>query len=415
MMRSMSLAIAALRNHQIFMDVVSSNISNVNTTGFKGSRIGFQELLNQTLRGSSAPRGGAGGLNPIQIGLGVALAGIDTVFTQGSLQDTGKLTDIAIQGNGFFVLQNPEGGYVYSRDGHLDMGVNGNLLHLATGYHIMGWTEQDPATGEIITDGPIQEIAMPYGQSLARATSESTMVGNLDAQAATGDTSDMTMTVYDSLGIAHDISITFTKEAALNQWSWAASSTDTAITGLSETGSTTFDFSASGQYLDTNPAIGLDITFNNGADTPASINLDFSSITQLDELSNVNVSDQNGLPPGELTTFNISTTGEIIGVFSNGLNDKIGQIAMADFINPGGLVKQGQSLFGTSANSGTAQIGKPGQDGRGQISGGYLEMSNVELAQQFTDMIVAQRGFQANSRVITSSDEMLQELVNLKR
>jgi flagellar hook protein FlgE len=412
MMRSMSLAIAALRNHQVFMDVVSSNISNVNTTGFKGSRIGFQELLNQTVRGSSAPRGGAGGLNPIQIGLGMALAGIDTMFTQGSLQDTGKLTDIAIQGDGFFVLQDPEGGYVYSRDGHLDMGVNGKLLHLATGYNIMGWTETNAATGEIDTDLPVQEIEIPYGKSLAQATSEMTLLGNLDAQAATGDTSNATITMYDSLGISHDMTLTFAKQGTANQWSWTASHTDADISALTGTG--TFNFDPTGQYLDTNPVNTLSLTFSNGAD-PAAIDMDYSAFTQLDGLSNVSVSDQNGLPPGELTTFNMTTTGEIIGVFSNGLNDKIGRIAMADFINPGGLVKLGQSLFGTSANSGTAQVGVPGQDGRGQVSGGYLEMSNVELAQQFTDMIVAQRGFQANSRVITSSDEMLQELVNLKR
>ena len=133
MMRSMSLAISALRNHQIYMDVVSNNISNVNTTGFKGSRISFQELLNQTVRGSSAPRGGVGGLNPVQIGLGMALAGVDTIFTQGSLQDTGKLTDLAIQGDGFFILDSGDG-YYYSRDGNLDVGLDGSLLNLATGY-----------------------------------------------------------------------------------------------------------------------------------------------------------------------------------------------------------------------------------------------------------------------------------------
>ncbi|HRV92063.1 MAG TPA: flagellar hook-basal body complex protein [Anaerolineae bacterium] len=157
------------------------------------------------------------------------------------------------------------------------------------------------------------------------------------------------------------------------------------------------------------------MAYNNGADSPATINLDFSNLTQLDGLSSVATSSQNGLPPGDLSTFTVGTTGEVIGIFSNGLNRKLGQIAIASFLNPGGLQKEGQSLFATSANSGVAQVGLPGQDGRGQIAAGYLEMSNVELAQQFTSMIVAQRGFQANSRVITTSDEMLQELVNLKR
>lgn len=411
MMRSMSLAISALRNHQIYMDVVSNNISNVNTTGFKGSRISFQELLNQTVRGSSAPRGGVGGLNPVQIGLGMALAGVDTIFTQGSLQDTGKLTDLAIQGDGFFILDSGDG-YYYSRDGNLDVGLDGSLLNLATGYPVAGW--QADEDGVIDTTQPLTSIKVPFGQTTARATSEMELRGNFDAQANAGDTAVVTTSVYDSLGVAHDITLTFTKDAASNQWSWTASTTDTDIGGLTPAG-TTVTFNSDGSYSDTNAATTISVAYNNGADSPATINLDFSNLTQLDGLSSVATSSQNGLPPGDLSTFTVGTTGEVIGIFSNGLNRKLGQIAIASFLNPGGLQKEGQSLFATSANSGVAQVGLPGQDGRGQIAAGYLEMSNVELAQQFTSMIVAQRGFQANSRVITTSDEMLQELVNLKR
>ncbi|MCB0209418.1 MAG: flagellar hook protein FlgE [Anaerolineae bacterium] len=411
MMRSMSLAISALRNHQTYMDVVSNNISNVNTTGYKGSRISFQELLNQTLRGSSAPRGGVGGLNPVQIGLGMALAGVDTIFTQGSLQDTGKLTDLAIQGDGFFILDSGEG-FFYSRDGNLDVGLDGSLLNLATGFPVAGW--QADEDGAIDTTQPLEKIQVPFGQTMARVTSEMELRGNLDAQADAGDTAVVTTSVYDSLGTVHDITVTFTKDATNNQWSWTASTADGDIGGLTPAG-TTIGFNTDGSYSDTNPATTLSIAYNNGADSPVTIDLDFSNLTQLDGLSSIATSSQNGLPPGDLSTFTVGITGEVVGIFSNGLNRKLGQIAMATFLNPGGLLKEGQSLFATSANSGVAQVGLPGQDGRGQISGGYLEMSNVELAQQFTSMIVAQRGFQANSRVITTSDEMLQELVNLKR
>lgn len=410
MMRSMSLAISALRNHQTYMDVVSSNISNVNTTGFKGSRISFQELLNQTVRGSSAPRGGVGGLNPIQIGLGMALAGIDTIFTQGSLQDTGKLTDLAIQGDGFFALDSGDG-YFYSRDGNLDVGLDGSLLNLATGYPVAGWAADE--NGNIDTTQPLSSIKIPYGQTMSQATSEMDLRGNLDADTTNGSTMTATVSVYDSLGGLHDIDLTFTKNAA-NQWSWNATSTDADIGGVTPSG-TTINFDTDGSYDTTNPATTLAVVFNNGADSPASINLDFSNLTQLTGAGTVSVSSQDGLPPGELSTFSAGTTGEIVGIFSNGLNRKLGQVALATFLNSGGLLKKGQSLFATSANSGEAQIGLPGQDGRGQVSAGYLEMSNIELAQQFTSMIVAQRGFQANSRVITTSDEMLQELVNLKR
>lgn len=411
MMRSMSLAISALRNHQVFMDVISSNISNVNTTGFKGSRVSFQELLNQTLRGSSAPRGGTGGLNPIQIGLGMALGGVDTLFTQGSLQDTGKSTDLAIQGDGFFTLDSGDG-YLYARDGNLDLGLDGSLVNLSTGMKVMGWAAD--ASGNIDTALPLSDIQIPFGQSMARATGQMNLQGNLDAEAAAGTTVTATTNIYDSLGVSHDVTLTFTKSATANQWTWNASSTDPAIGGITAAGNT-ITFDPDGSYSTTNPAASLAITFTNGATSPSTTNFDYSNFTQLMGLSNVNSSSQDGLPPGSLNTFTVSSTGEVSGVFSNGLTRRLGQISIAKFLNPGGLLKMGQSLFAPSANSGTAQIGLPGQDGRGQVSAGYLEMSNVELAQQFTSMIVAQRGFQANSRVITASDEMLQDLVNLKR
>jgi len=411
MMRSMSVAIAALRNHQVYMDVVSSNISNVNTTGFKASRISFQELLSQTLRGSSAPRGGVGGLNPVQIGLGMALGGIDTLFTQGSLQDTGKLTDLAIQGDGFLILSNGDsGGYAYTRDGNLDVGIDGSLLNLATGMKVMGWQADD--TGAVDTSQAMSELIIPFGQSMARASSTMDMGGNFDAQAVAGDSFSATIGTYDSLGVLHNIDLTFTRSATANQWTWTASTTEAGVS-ITPSG-TTINFNPDGSFASTNPATQLAIDYGNGSNT-ATVDLDFSAVTQLMGLSNINQTSQNGLPPGSLSTFSVSSTGELSGLFSNGLNRTLGQIAMANFTNPGGLVKEGQSLFVVSANSGTPQVGLPGQEGRGSITAGYLEMSNVELAQQFTSMITAQRGFQANSRVITTSDEMLQELVNLKR
>jgi flagellar hook protein FlgE len=407
MMRSMLLAIAALRNHQIYMDVVSSNISNVNTTGYKGSRVSFQELFNQTIRGASAPRDGMGGLNPVQLGLGVALGGVDTLFTQGSLQDTGKVTDLAIQGDGFFVL-NGGSGFVYARDGNLDVGLDGTLQSLSSGMKVMGWSAD--ADGNIDTAQALGTIQIPFGQSMARATNEMVLRGNLDAQAAVGNTVTATVSVYDSLGVLHAVDIAYTKTSA-NHWSWAASDTDPDV-AVNGAGNILFD--DDGSYSTTNPAMTISMTCTNGA-ANSTVNLNLGNLTQLMGTSNVSASSQDGLPPGSLTTFSVSEGGEIVGVFSNGLNRTLGQIALAKFLNPGGLLKMGQSLYAPSANSGLAQVGLPGQDGRGQVAAGYLEMSNVELAKEFTSMIIAQRGFQANSRVITTSDEMLQDLVNLKR
>ena len=415
MMRSLSMAIASLRNHQTFMDVISSNIANVNTTGYKTARVQFQELLSQTIRGSSAPRGGLGGLNPVQISLGMALGGIDTFFTQGSLKDTGRLTDLAIQGDGFFVL-NTGDGYAYARDGNLDVGLDGSLLHLTTGLKIQGWSA-DPNTGAIDTTQPIGNINVPLGQRIARATSIMDLQGNVDASTAIGDSVSSRMTIYDSLGTEHEIMLTMTKSSA-NTWDWSVSDPNAGsseITSISNnSGTVTYD--ANGIFLSSTPAAGTipHLTFSTGAD-PADITLDFTDLTQLVGYGDISVSNQDGLPPGSLTTFTMSTFGEVNGVYSNGLTRRLGQIAIAKFLNPGGLQKKGQSLFAPSANSGSAQIGLPGQDGRGQISSGYLEMSNVDLAQQFTSMITAERGFQANSRVITASDQMLQELVNLIR
>jgi flagellar hook protein FlgE len=346
--------------------------------------------------------------------LGMSLGGVDTLFTQGSLEDTGKPTDLAIQGDGFFVVDNGQGGFLYTRDGNLDVGVDGSLLNLTTGMKVMGWTA-DPVTGAVDTTGQLETLLIPFGQNMARATDEIVLRGNLDAEATAPVTA--TVALYDSLGGYHSIDVTFTKGAG-NNWTWTATKTNAADTGMGNptVAGGTISFGSDGSYSSTNPATSISVPFSNGASSPATIALDLSAMTQLAaSASNVTMSSQTGLPPGALTTFNVTSTGEVIGIFSNGINRTLGQIAMAKFINPGGLMKAAQGMFAPSPNSGTAQVGLPNVDGRGFISAGYLEMSNVELAQQFTNMIIAERGFQANSRVITASDEMLQELVNLKR
>jgi flagellar hook protein FlgE len=397
------------------MDVIGANISNVNTVGYKASRVEFKSLLSQTIRGANAPSETTGGLNPIQVGLGMSLAGIDTLFTQGSPQDTGKLTDLAIQGSGFFVVDNGAGGYYYTRDGNLDVGEDGTLISLATGMKVLGWRAD--ASGTVDSAGELETIEIPFGQNQARATSEAVLRGNLDSETDPADPGphvESAIAVYDSLGGYHSITLEFTKTAT-NSWTWSASTTDTAVT-IGALTDTTMTFTTDGAYDPGDPPLApsMALTFSNGAE-PATVGLDFETITQLDGLSNINLSSQDGLPPGSLTTFSVSTVGEVIGMFSNGINRVLGQLSLASFINPPGLMKMGQNLFAPSPNSGTAQVGLPNTSGLGSISAGYLEMSNVELAQQFTNMIVAQRGFQANSRVITASDEMLQELVNLKR
>jgi len=424
MLRSMFSAISGLRAHQVMMDVIGNNIANVNTVGFKSSRVSFQDILSQNFRGPVAPSGALDSINPAQIGLGVTVAGIDVIHTQGNLQSTGKLTDMAIQGDGFFVLAN---GTLqsYTRDGGFDVAVDGALVNPSSGLKVQGWTAD--SSGNVDTTAAVGNISIPIGQRTAAVPSSvSTIQGNLDAGAADGATASTTLTVYDSLGISHAVRLTFTKVAAAtatNAWTWDATPdpADTSATIAAVGG--TLNFTSTGLIDGTTPPTGtISLVLTNGADTPIDFDpaagppatLDFSKLTQFNGLSEPSAA-ANGSTSGSLVTFAVGNTGEITGVYSNGQTTRIGQIAMASFQNPAGLIRGGGNLFSSSSASGAAAIGSPGTGSRGLITTGSLEMSNVDLATQFTGMITAQRGFQANGRVITTSDEILQELVNLKR
>jgi len=309
MMRSLYSAISGLKNHQTKMDVIGNNIANVNTTGFKRSRVTFATTLSQTLKGASTPSVTVGGTNPVQIGMGAMLGSIDQVMTQGSTQSTGKATDMLIQGSGFFMLDN--NGTVYSRAGTFGLDSAGNLNEPGTGAKVQG-----------------------------------TMFGSALLAAATPP-------VFTALG---PIQIKI----------------------------------GSQPYLPGTPA-----TVGTGLATDAA--LDSYSIDQKGVITGVYIT------PATATTAAISTTA------------KIGQIAVASFANDAGLENMGNNFYRETSNSGTATVGEAGATGRGTIVPGAVEMSNVDLSQEFTDMIVAQRGFQANSRVITVSDSLLQELIDLKR
>ena len=409
MLRSMFSAISGLRGHQVMMDVIGNNIANVNTVGFKTGRVNFQDILSQTFRGASAPQGGLGSINPAQVGLGMTVAGIDVIQGQGNLQSTGRLTDMAIQGDGFFVLSDGSRQY-FTRDGAFDIGLNGQLVNSASGLKVQGWVADQ--AGTIDTTTAVTDVIIPIGtRTTALPTSASALTGNLDASAADGTTASTTLNVFDSLGIRHSIKVTFTKTGS-NSWDWAAAA-DAADTGTSTTSTGTLSFGSDGVFAaSTGSPISLDLT--NGASSPLSLPLDMEDMTQYQGASALNAT-SDGFSSGTLVTFTIGSGGDITGVFSNGQTQLLGQIAMGAFVNPGGLIRQGQNLFGSSSASGDPSIGIPGAGGRGTVTTGSLEMSNVDLATQFTGMITAQRGFQANGRVITTSDEMLQELVNLKR
>ena len=405
----MFAAISGLKNHQTFMDVVGNNIANVNTTGFKQSRVTFQDILSQTVRGASGPQGGRGGVNPEQVGLGVLISGIDTIQTQGTLQSTGKLTDMAIQGDGYFVMSDGKQSF-YTRDGAFDMGIDGTLVNPSSGLHVQGWMP-DPVTGVINTQAPATNITIPLGAGMTGKMSTSlTVTGNLDSNNLGGAANavPVSVTVYDSQGNAVPLTLTFTKSAA-NTWTMAP----TATAPTTVTGGGTVTFNGAGKVA-SGGTVSLSVGLTNGATTPEPISLDLTQITQLASTPSSLSSNTDGASAGTLTSFTVGEGGNITGVYSNGFKQPLGQMALATFSNPSGLMKAGGNLFSSSANSGTPQVGLPNTSGRGTIATGFLEGSNVDLAQQFTNMIMAQRGFQANSRVITTSDEILQDLVNIK-
>lgn len=421
MMRSLYAGVSGLRNHQTRMDVCGNNIANVNTIGFKSGRVNFSDVLSQTLQGASSAQGNRGGTNPKQVGLGVGIASIDTIFTDGSFQPTGKMTDLSIQGQGFFVLSNGENDMVYTRAGNFDFDQQGNFLVPGTGLKVMGWMGVD---GTIDTNQPIEAIQIPVGDTMkAKASTKVTVAKNLSANAKDGDTASASISVYDSLGKAHKINLTFTKTANANEW------TVTPTSGSGDTfagGTCTLKFDpASGKLLDaTGGSSFSQLTITDAAGNADPIKIDFEfgqtagtvqKITQFGGESDVQAIDQNGYSAGTLETAVIDTDGVIVGKFSNGQTKKLARVALATFNNPGGLNKVGESYFSKSSNSGEPQIGPSNTGGRGNFNPGTLEMSNVDLAQEFSNMIITQRGFQANSKIITTTDEMLQELANLKR
>ena len=427
MIRSMFTAISSLNMHQKYLDVVSNNLANSNTTGFKASRFLFQDQMSQTMSTGGAPTATQGGTNPVQIGLGVMLGYISPNFNQGMLQNTGRNLDLSVQGDGFFIYS-LDGKTVYSREGSMSLNAAGILVDSTTGMRTQGWSV---ATGDTTVDvtSPLGDIKIDTGRSMARATSTVVLGGNLTSKNI-GTTNDVTvsMGVYDSLGALRKASVVFTPPAAattdasgnvITEWTWSAyDNNDPAFDPANPgtpllSGKITFD--SNGQFSSSDPSGPIAVTGSTGA--PAlSTTLDFTKLTMLSTPTSAATISQDGVAGGAVSDVYVSpNTGLVTLVYSNGLSEDIGQVALARFTNPTGLISADHTSFMVGVNSGDPEIGAAGTGGRGNIASGYLEASNVDMAQEFTNMILAQRGFQASTKAITTSDEILQELVNLKR
>ena len=514
MMRSLYSGVSGLKNHQTRMDVVGNNISNVNTTGFKSSRVTFSDTLSQTLSGASAPTENRGGTNPKQIGLGSATSAIDTLFTDGSVQSTGVNTDLCLSGNGLFIVKDGNLSY-YTRNGNFKFDKEGYYVN-SDGLKVQGWSATTPGDA-IITNGQPSEICIPAGKTMAAAaTKVATFSKNLDAAEpmikemsitlATGDSYTVTdtkpyavgteyevknintgtkkvtledadgnsitidaadtakytvgakvksnsatlkmtdgttttetsgaftmgnskpkttiATVYDSLGNAHNVTIYMTKtdvnSTTGNKWTISLNPAGGGTQEIKESDGSTTQVQMTDAVLEFDVNGGLTkgsgsatLTLTNGAGTGQTVNLTFDDVTQYAGSSTA-FATTDGNAAGTLKSVSIDSAGVITGTYTNGLNVQEAQVAIAQFNNASGLTKTGNSLYTESNNSGTPNIGTISDLGC-TVTPSSLEMSNVDMASELTDMIVTQRGYQSNSKIITVSDELLETLINMKR
>jgi len=464
MMRSLFSGVSGLQNHQTRMDVIGNNIANVNTYGFKRNRVTFQDMFYQQLQGASRPTDAVGGVNPREVGLGMTIASIDTLHIQGSFQTTGVGTDLAINGMGFFVM-NDRGTELFTRAGTFSLDQTGTMVNPANGMRVQGWMAQEIDGVQFLdVSRNVENLVIPVGsKDAARATTMVNFASNLDKRTpeildgATGleireGTWSTQQKIFDAFGESHDLMVEFARVPGVNN-SWTARvvvnpqgeiSTNTSV-GLGDLPPAaggpelfTLNFNNQGTLISAVDAagnesstgqiimnVGFDVQNATPGDDGATVRQTFqlnlgtvggltNSMTQFAERSTTRIFEQDGHTMGYMENFRIDGNGIITGIFSNGTNRVLGQVALATFANQGGLEKAGDNTFRMTSNSGMADIGPSGLAGRGRIQAGVLEMSNVDMAEQFTDMIITQRGFQANSRTIQTSDQMLQEILNLR-
>lgn len=463
MMRSLYSGVSGLQNHQTRMDVIGNNISNVNTTGFKRGRVNFQDMISQQVGGAAKPTEELGGVNPKDVGLGMTIATIEQVFSQGNLQTTGVSTDVAIQGNGFFILKDGDESF-YTRNGQFGLDSNGTLVNPANGQRVQGWMARDLNGEQIVqTAATPTDLVVPVGsKDPAKATENVLFACNLNKNtpeilegASESDIAKGTwgteQKIYDSFGNEHLLSVSFTKvpgvanswQATVNVDADNADFTQTRIglgttDGVQNTFIVNFDNygqlasveDSSGNISNQEGEIVLQTSFTvpeanadeNGNPYRQAFNINLgtigsmkNTITQSASKSTTKAYSQDGYTLGYLDNFKIDSSGTITGVYSNGTNRVIGQLALATFANDRGLEKAGNNTYVETNNSGQANIGESGIAGKGSLLAGALEMSNVDLSEQMTDMIVTQRGFQSNAKTIQTADTLLETVLSLKR
>jgi flagellar hook protein FlgE len=415
MISSLFAGISGLNANATAMTVIGDNIANVNTIAYKSNDISFSNVLSTSLTGSSSS----------DIGRGVEVWNTNGLWTQGSLESTGSTTDLSVNGIGFFIVADDANARYYTRAGQFHMDELGDLVN-PDDLHVMGY-EINPTTGAL---GSLSSISIPGDRvSAPNETTEFSFDINFDAGAQPADEYAASQTIYDSLGNAIELTLTFTNQAS-GQWECEASipvSVGGAAPNVLIDGAQVLDleFDADGIMIDPAPPDDpvLTITLVNGASTPQTVDWDiFDSLgASNDDLtgyanpSSTTFQYQDGYPSGSLRGVSVAEDGTVSASYSNGQLVPVYMLALADFPSYEGLTKMGGNLYAESLDSGQVLPGIPGNGRLGNISPNTIEMSNVDLAQEFVNMITTQRAFQANSKVITTSDEILAELINIKR
>ena len=408
-MPSFAIPLSGLNADSTALNTIANNLANMNTTGYKNQVTSFSSMLSQVV-------GGSGSGNPIQVGTGVQVAGNSTDFSTGNITATGAVySDAAINGKGFFVLNNGMGGQFVTRDGNFFVAKDGTL-ESSDGLAVMGY---NAVNGVVNASGAVSNIVIPIGQTMAAKASSSFSVGqNLQAGSTSPATS--TVTLYDSLGNAQTATITYTPSATANQWTYNITLDDSAATVTGGSGTLAFD--TNGNLISGAPTSVSAISISGLSDNAGAMNLTWDitgangqgAITQNATASSQSSQNQDGYVAGEYGgTFSIASDGTITAKYSNGQVQTLGQIAVATVNNEQGLSSVGNSEYETTAASGNLSIGVAGTGGRGDIAGGELEASNVNISAEFSNLIIAQRAFEANSKAVTAFDTVTQETINM--
>jgi flagellar hook protein FlgE len=424
-MASFSIPLTGLEADSTALNTIANDLSNMNTTAFKAQTTEFSDLFYQQI-------GNTGSGDPIQVGAGVQVADNSTAYTQGTINSTGNATDVALNGSGFFVVGNGQGGFELTRAGDFTQNANGYLLTSA-GLNVMGY----PAVNGVVnTNASLVPLNIPVGQvQVPQAPTTFGMTANLDAASTTGTQFPAPVTIYDSLGEPHVVTATYTQTAP-NTWSYsiALPATDFA-SGVSTPVTGTLTFDSNGNLTTVTPTAGvaetvgtaagdvssIPVSFTGLADASSNLNMQWNllgpsgtpTVSQVDTGSAVSSTTQNGYPSGQYQSFTIGSDGTITVTYSNGQRQNVGQVALANVENLQGLQLLGDGNYGTTLASGTASVGASGTSGLATLQDGALEASNVNISAEFSNLIVAQRAFEANAKSVTTFDTVTQDTINM--